>query len=206
MLDRFAIETPAAVPDPTDSPVHLRPEWRARRRPRGPCASWTAPAWTVTHRRGRSGRCAAPDVLPLAGSARPHGDDARRDRNGAHAARRRRRRPWLARLADRRPGRLHVVYTTVAWQYFPPKRSPPAPGHLRPRARMRRRTTRSPMSPSRPMAAATVARSLCGSGPMRRSPDPCARRFSRPLGRLARLAIALLPAAASVVPGEMSER
>ena len=30
--------------------------------------------------------------------------------------------PWLeSRLAAREPGRLHAVYTTIAWQYFPPQ-------------------------------------------------------------------------------------
>jgi hypothetical protein len=72
---------PRAWPDPRTAPCTCARSG-ARRRPARPCASWTARAWTVTHRRGRSGRCAAPDVLPLAGSARPHGDDARRDRNG----------------------------------------------------------------------------------------------------------------------------
>jgi hypothetical protein len=194
MLDRFAIETPG-VAGPADSPVHLRPEWRK--------APPAARPLRVVDRAGvdlhpidagASGRCAAPDVLPLARSARPHGDDARRDRHGA-------RRPDEGDAAPGWTRRLAVPQASGAFTWstrqspgniFPPKRSGPAPGPSRGRARARPPTPRSPMSRFEADGRRDGAALTVRLWPHAPEPDtPCAGRFSRPLGRLARLAIAL---------------
>jgi hypothetical protein len=174
MLDRFAIETPGGGAGPADSPVHLRPEWRAAPPPARPLR--------VVDRAGVDRHpidAGDPvDALRLMSYLWPDQPDRMAMTRGAIAM-----GPTRPDEGDAAPGWPDVWPTAgpggSTWStrpspgnISPPKRSPPAPGHLRPRARMRRRTTRSPMSPSRPMAAATVARSLCGSGPMRRSPRP----------------------------------
>jgi hypothetical protein len=121
MLDRFAIETPDGRAGPDGSPVRLRPEWRAPPPP--------ARALRVVDRAGvdrhpiDAGDPAdalrlmsylwpdQPDRMAMTrgaigmGPARPDEGDAA---------------PWLkARLTSRPGACLHVVYTTVAWQYFP---------------------------------------------------------------------------------------
>jgi hypothetical protein len=121
MLDRFAIETPGGGAGPADSPVHLRPEWRAP----PPRAALARPG---PRRRGPSPIDAGDpvDALRLMSYLWPDQPDRMAMTRGAigmgptrpdegDAA------PWLTarRLAVRRPGRLHVVYTTIAWQYFP---------------------------------------------------------------------------------------
>jgi hypothetical protein len=121
LLDRFAIETPGGGAGPSDSPVHLRPEWRKAPPP-------TRPLRVVD----RAGVDRHPidagdpvDALRLMSYLWPDQPDRIAMTRGAIAMGPTRpddgdAAPWLARrLADRRPGRLHMVYTTVAWQYFP---------------------------------------------------------------------------------------
>jgi hypothetical protein len=121
MLDRFSIETPQGLVGPPESPVRLRPEWRGAPPPAVPL--------TIAGRAGvdrhpidardpadalrlmsyiwpdQSDRMALTRGAIDLGPVRPDEDDAA---------------PWLAtRLSGRAEGCLHVVYTTIAWQYFP---------------------------------------------------------------------------------------
>ena len=122
-LDRFALEVGGASHGPADSPVRLAPEWsgagpapRAIRvierasvdrnplDPKDPAAQLRLLAYLWPDQPHRleltRGAIALADTVP--------------DRDDAA--------PWLARrLAAPRPGTLHVVYNTIAWQYFPPK-------------------------------------------------------------------------------------
>jgi hypothetical protein len=121
MLDRFAIETPDGIAGPEDSPVRLRPEWRAA--PPSPVPLRVADRAGVDRHPIDAGNPTdalrlmsylwpdQPDRMAMTGGAigmgptRPDEDDAA---------------PWLERrLARREQRRLHVVYTTIAWQYFP---------------------------------------------------------------------------------------
>jgi hypothetical protein len=120
-FDRYALEAGPALIGAADSPVRLRPEWRG-----GPAGSGPM----------RVAERAGVDVNPL-DPADPEARlrllaylwpdqperlrlteaaiglaDTRPERGDAGA--------WLpARLADPRPGRVHMVFHTVAWQYFP---------------------------------------------------------------------------------------
>lgn len=123
MLDRFSIETPDGLVGPAESAVHLRPEWRGPPPPARPLR--------VVERAGvdrhpidatnpedalrlisylwpdQPERIALTRGAISLGPTRPDEGDAA---------------PWLERrLAGRAPGRLHAVYTTIAWQYFPPQ-------------------------------------------------------------------------------------
>jgi PTH1 family peptidyl-tRNA hydrolase len=122
-LDRFALEVGGASHGPADSPVRLAPEWsgagpapRAIRvieragvdrnplDPKDPAAQLRLLAYLWPDQPHRleltRGAIALADTVP--------------DRDDAA--------PWLARrLAAPRPGTLHVVYNTIAWQYFPPE-------------------------------------------------------------------------------------
>lgn len=123
MLDRYALAVKGAVHGPADSPVRFAPDWT------GPIP--------VPRRITVAGR-AGVDLHPLdtadpATRLRllaylwPDQPDRRHlteaaiaitppvpDAGDATA--------WLkARLAERHPGHVHVVYNTVAWQYFPPE-------------------------------------------------------------------------------------
>jgi len=121
-LDRFALAIGGTLHGPADSPVHLSPDWSGRVPPPRPihvqdrggvdlnpldphdpihalrlCAFlWPDQPARLALTRGAIGLSAA---VPERGDA---------------AA-------WLAgRLAAPQPGRLHIVYHTIAWQYFPP--------------------------------------------------------------------------------------
>ncbi|NKX44041.1 DUF2332 family protein [Roseicyclus persicicus] len=121
-LDRFALRIGDNLHGPADSPVQLAPDWTGpvpRPRPirvidragvdlhpldpHDPAAALRLMAYLwpdQPHRLALTrGAIALSDTRPEAGDAAP----------------------WLARrLAAPRPGCLHVVYHTVAWQYFPP--------------------------------------------------------------------------------------
>lgn len=145
-LDRFALEIAGALHGPADSPVRLAPEWSGA----GP-----------TPRRIRVAERAGVDRNPLdpghpAAQLRliaylwpdqPHRlaltrgaialADTVPDRDDAA--------PWLARrLAAPRPGQLHVVYHTIAWQYFPPETQAAATAALE--AAGRRATPEAPLA------------------------------------------------------------
>lgn len=121
-LDRFALQLHDVVQGPVDSPVRLTPDWTGK-----------APvprALRVTERAGVDQNPLDPHdpaaqlrLLAYLWPDQPHRLALTRgaialsqgmpDRGDAA--------PWLAnRLATARPGRLHVVYNTIAWQYFPP--------------------------------------------------------------------------------------
>lgn len=122
-LDRFAIETPRGVAGPEDSPVRLRPEWRGMppaprplvvadrsgvdRNPLDPANPAHAFRLMSYLWPDQPERMALTRGAVTLASTRPDEGDAA---------------PWLERrLSTRRPGRLHVVFTTIAWQYFPPE-------------------------------------------------------------------------------------
>jgi hypothetical protein len=66
---------------------------------------------------------------------------------------------WLdARLAATRQGRLHVVYTTIAWQYFPIQTQQACTRSLDAAAHVRPLTAPSPTSRLRLTASAMVPR------------------------------------------------
>ncbi|MCS6622478.1 DUF2332 family protein [Roseibacterium beibuensis] len=123
-LGRFALHAPGGIGGPADSPVQLQPDWRGDappaprtlavaeaagvdRNPLDPhdpvhALRLTAYLWPDQPHRLALTRGA----IWLAGAPPDAGDAA----------------PWLAaRLAEPHPGHLHVVFTTVAWQYFPPE-------------------------------------------------------------------------------------
>jgi len=144
-LDRFALEAGGTLHGPPDSPVRLAPEWsgdgpvprpirvtdragvdRNPLDPHDPAAQlrllaylWPDQPHRLTLTRG---------AIALAGTM-PDRDDAA---------------PWLARrLAAARPGQLHVVYNTIAWQYFPPETQAAATAMLE--AAGRRATATAPL-------------------------------------------------------------
>jgi hypothetical protein len=120
--DRYALSADGAAWGPSDAPVVLAPEWRGARPP------LATPE--VVERRGvdlRPFDLTDPEqVLRLMAYVWPD-QPARLERlrravalpqppldRGDAAA-------WLERrLAEPRPGALHLVYNTIAWQYFPP--------------------------------------------------------------------------------------
>lgn len=122
-LDRFAIETPAGRGGPAGTPVVLRPEWRGAPPPPLPFA--------VADRAGVDRHPLDPvdpaDALRLLSFLWPDQPERMALTRGAIALASARpaagdAAPWLdSRLRNRGPGRLHVVYTTIAWQYFPPE-------------------------------------------------------------------------------------
>lgn len=121
-LDRFSLVLDGAEHGPEDAAVTLRPEWRGTHRP-------TPRPIVVADRRGVDltpldvGRPS--DALRLQAYLWPDQPERLARTRAAmtvvttppdagDAA------PWLAeRLATRRPGMLHVVFTTIAAQYFP---------------------------------------------------------------------------------------
>ena len=122
LFDRFALVVQRRRFGPDDAVLSLDPDWE------GPLPE---PAETVVAE--RSGADLAPldpvrDRLRLLSYLWPDQPD-RIARTDAAVAEARRLRPsvacadaadWLAaRLAQRRPGQLHLVFHTVAWQYFP---------------------------------------------------------------------------------------
>jgi len=123
MLDRFSIETPEGLVGPEDGPVTLRPEWR------GPPP--TAHALRVVDRAGVDRHpidaTNPEDALRLLSYLWPDQPERIALTRGAMDLGPKRpdegdAAPWLEnRLAAREPGRLHAVYTTIAWQYFPPQ-------------------------------------------------------------------------------------
>jgi PTH1 family peptidyl-tRNA hydrolase len=120
-LDRFAIETPDGLAGPADSPVRLRPDWRGPPPPARPLE--------VADRAGVDRHPLDPadsgDALRLLSFLWPDQPERMALTRGAIALATTRpaeddAAPWLARrLAERQDGRLHVVYSTIAWQYFP---------------------------------------------------------------------------------------
>jgi PTH1 family peptidyl-tRNA hydrolase len=122
-LDRFALEAGGALHGPPGSPVRLTPEWsgegpvprpirvtdragvdRNPLDPHDPAAQLRLLAYLWPDQPHRLALTRG--AIALAGTM-PDRDDAA---------------PWLARrLAVARPGQLHVVYNTIAWQYFPPE-------------------------------------------------------------------------------------
>jgi PTH1 family peptidyl-tRNA hydrolase len=120
-LDRFSVAMDGAVHGPPDAVVALAPEWRGARRP--------APRPIAVTGRGAVDLApldaAAPqDALRLLAYLWPDQPERlARTRAAIGVAWRRPdagdAAPWLARrLGAARPGALHVVYTTVAAQYF----------------------------------------------------------------------------------------
>jgi hypothetical protein len=121
LLDRFGIQTPQGLAGPADSTVQLRPEWRG-----------TPPAARPLNVVDRAGVDLHPidvrapgDALRLMSYLWPDQPDRMAMTRGAIGMSPTRpdegdAASWLdARLAATRQGRLHVVYTTIAWQYFP---------------------------------------------------------------------------------------
>ncbi len=121
MLDRFAIDTPRGPAGAAESPVRLRPEWRGPPPP--------ARALRVIDRAGvdqhpinvrdplgalRLMSYLWPDQPDRIAMTRAAIDMGPTQPDAGDAA------PWLeARLKSATSERLHVVYTTIAWQYFP---------------------------------------------------------------------------------------
>lgn len=121
-LDRFALDLGGTIHGAPDSAVRLAPEWsgphphprpiRVTARggvdlnpldPHDPAHALRLRAYLWPDQTERLARTEA--AIALAGAAPDRGDAA----------------GWLAdRLALRHPGKLHVVYHTIAWQYFPP--------------------------------------------------------------------------------------
>jgi hypothetical protein len=122
-FDRFALDAGGVRIGAAESPVRLAPEWRG--------AAPTSHPVRVTDRAGVDLNPLDPQApgdrlrllaylwpdqperlrlteaaLPMAGTRPDRGDAAE----------------WLAaRLAVPRPGQVHMVYHTIAWQYFPPQ-------------------------------------------------------------------------------------
>jgi len=122
-LDRFALDTGGAVLGDADGAVRLTPAWRGAPPP---------PALHL-HVVDRAGVDENPldmadprDRLRLLAYLWPDQADRLRLTRAAitpSVARPARgdAAPWLARrLSQARPGRLHIVYHSIAWQYFPP--------------------------------------------------------------------------------------
>ncbi|MFB2593379.1 DUF2332 domain-containing protein [Paracoccus sp. p4-l81] len=121
MFDRFALVTPGGTIGPADSPVRLAPDWRGD----PPMAG----ALVVADRQGVDLNPADPrdpvDRLRLLSYLWPD-QPARLTRAKAAMAMfdaqvaRGDAVDWLAmRLAHPMPDRLHLIYSTVAWQYVP---------------------------------------------------------------------------------------
>jgi hypothetical protein len=194
MLDRFAIETPGGlVPDPRTAPCTCVPEWRKAPPPARPLR--------VVDRAGVDRHpidAGDPvDALRLMSYLWPDQPDRMAMTRGAigmgptrpdegDAA------PWLARrLADRGPGG-----STWSTRPSPGNISPPKRSRLHPVAgdRGRARDVGQPARPCRLRGRRPPRRwraDCAALAPCAGARDPCARRFSRPLGRLARIAIAL---------------
>jgi PTH1 family peptidyl-tRNA hydrolase len=123
MLDRFSIETPGGLAGPPQSAVHLRPEWRGSPPPARPLR--------VVDRTGVDRHpidaTDPDDALRLLSYLWPDQPERMALTRGAIALGPERpdegdAAPWLEnRLAASEPGRLHAVYSTIAWQYFPPQ-------------------------------------------------------------------------------------
>ncbi|WP_434288866.1 DUF2332 domain-containing protein [Celeribacter sp. SCSIO 80788] len=123
-FDRFRLVTPAGDFGPSDSPVILTPEWRS-----------PAPAphgFTVAERQGvdLSPRDPVAERIRLLSfiwpdqTARFHRIEAALDIAAASPPKVAKADAidWLeTRLSKPHPGQLHLVYHTVAWQYFPAK-------------------------------------------------------------------------------------
>ncbi|ATG49103.1 hypothetical protein CEW89_16925 [Celeribacter ethanolicus] len=121
-FDRFRLVTPAGDFGPSDSPVVLTPDWRS-----------PAPAphgFTITERQGvdLSPRDPVAERIRLLSfiwpdqTARFHRIEAALDIAASHPPKVAKSDAvdWLAeRLSEAHPGHLHLVYHTVAWQYFP---------------------------------------------------------------------------------------
>lgn len=122
-LDRFALRIGDAVHGPADSPVQLAPDWTGAhpgphpirvadragvdRNPLDPHDPEAALRLLAYLWPDQPHRLALTRGAIALSQGRPARDDAA---------------PWLARrLSSPRPGRLHVVYNTIAWQYFPPQ-------------------------------------------------------------------------------------
>lgn len=124
LFDRYALDVNAESFGPSDAVVTLAPDWS------GPQPLATAPAVA-----GRAG-CDLSPVDPVDDRLRLLSyiwadQSVRIARTSAALAEAARLRPsvaaadaadWLRdRLAASRPGHVHLVYHTVAWQYFPPR-------------------------------------------------------------------------------------
>lgn len=123
-LDRFGIETPHGSAGPHGSAVQLRPEWRNTAIP-------TPQTFDVIDRAGVDRNPIdvrdPSDVLRLTSYLWPDQPERLALTRGAIAMTPPKpdagdAAPWLQqRLKTTFPGALHVVYTTIAWQYFPPE-------------------------------------------------------------------------------------
>jgi hypothetical protein len=125
-LDGFRLETGGQACGPADSPVRLTPEWR------GPRPAPLAQPIVVRERAGVDLNPLDPrdpdQALRLLAYLWPDQPERLALTRGAMALAAHRPPPargdagdWIAaQLATRRPGRLTVVYHTIAWQYFPP--------------------------------------------------------------------------------------
>jgi len=124
VFDRFALDLPDRRIGPPDPALVLRPDWTGPPPPQAPIA--------VAERRGVDLRPVDPgapeDRLRLLAYLWPDQPDRLENTRRASAAAaacgvavdRADAADWLEpRLAHPTPGRLHLVYTTIAWQYFP---------------------------------------------------------------------------------------
>jgi hypothetical protein len=191
MLDRFAIETPDGRAGPDGQPrARLRPEWRAPPPARPLRVVDRAGRGPSSHRRGRSA-----DALRLMSYLWPDQPDRMAMTRGAigmgptrpdegDAA------PWLARLTSAVPG-ASTWSTRRSPGNISRRNAEACTRHSRPRARATSDTPLAHIAFEADGRRDGGGADRAGSGPMRRARDPCTRRFSRPLGRLARLAIAL---------------
>lgn len=121
MWDRFALQTPTHRLGPQDAALTLSPDWRGR----------PAPSPAQIHVAERSGVDIHPlDLMDPAQKMRllaylwadqPHRRDLTEAAIGcappcpdrADAV------DWLETRLAARPGQLHLIWTTIAWQYFP---------------------------------------------------------------------------------------
>lgn len=123
MWDRFALDLGATRYGPAEASVRFAPEWQGSRPPRA--------RPVVQARRGVDLAPLDPhdpeDALRLLAYLWPDQPERLANTRAAiagHAATMDRGDAidWLeTRLAPRHPGALHLVYHTVAWQYFPPR-------------------------------------------------------------------------------------
>lgn len=120
MFDRFALSLPGATLGPADPALSLDPDWT------GPAPPATAPS--VADRRGVDLNPLDPrdpdDALRLWAYLWPDQPHRRALTDAAIAAAsapvdRADAIDWLAPRLAPVPGQLHLIYTTVAWQYFP---------------------------------------------------------------------------------------
>lgn len=124
MFDRYALEIAGQRWGPADTPVCLTPDWQGQLPPQA--APRIAERCGVDLTPLRVGK--PEDELRLIAYLWPDQPERIRRTRASMALQtaevdRQEAVDWLdARLANSWPGRLHLVYHTIAWQYFPPDR------------------------------------------------------------------------------------